>query len=162
MEIIYLGLGSNIDAERNLGIAVAELRRRFDVTGQSSLYSSKPVGFEGDNFLNLVVQASTQGSPREVVQQLEEIHELVGRKRGGSRYAAREIDIDLLLYGQHRLDSDGLTIPRRDVLEYGFVLLPLCEVAPDLVHPVTHKTMADHQREFCSDHVVAKVSDIKL
>jgi 2-amino-4-hydroxy-6-hydroxymethyldihydropteridine diphosphokinase len=147
MATIYLGLGSNIDALANLRLALEALHGCFEVVRESSVYSSKSVGFDGDDFLNLAMEASTTMPPHEVVDELEKIHALAGRKRSGKRFASRELDIDLLLYDALILDSATLKLPRADVLDYGFVLLPLCEIAPDLVHPVSGRTLADHLLE---------------
>jgi 2-amino-4-hydroxy-6-hydroxymethyldihydropteridine diphosphokinase len=145
---IYLGIGSNVDPVRNLRLAMRELRRRFDVCNQSSVYRGPAVGFVGDEFLNLVVEVKTDASPEEVVRELEEIHRLAGRTRNSSRFCARELDIDLLLYDQ-LVRSDGcLELPRSDVLHYAFVLVPLAEIAPALVHPENGRCMSEHLSEY--------------
>lgn len=148
MTRVYLGLGSNIEAERNLRLAVGELRRRFGELEVSPVYRSPPIGFDGDDFLNAVVGLNTNRPPEEVLQQLEEIHIIAGRRRDGQRLVSRTLDIDLLLYGQLVIDRPGLHLPRGDVLEYGFVLRPLAELAPDAVHPVTGRSIAEHWRDF--------------
>lgn len=162
MALIYLGLGSNIEPEKNLRLAARELRRRFHVTNTSSVYSSKAVGFDGDNFLNLVIEAHTEIPPEDVLCQLEEIHKLAGRERDEQRFASRELDIDLLLYGQVCVRNPRLTLPRDDVLEFEFVLLPLAELAPDLVHPVTRRTIADHCRDLAPGSRQATVTELVL
>lgn len=148
MPTVYLGIGSNVEPVRNLRLAIAELRRRFGGVQASTVYRNAPVGFEGDDFLNLVVRTSTDLPPVELVRELEEIHGLAGRtERDG--FASRELDIDLLLYDRCVLvHADGIELPRRDVLAYDFVLRPLSELAPDYVHPLTGRRLADHWREF--------------
>jgi 2-amino-4-hydroxy-6-hydroxymethyldihydropteridine diphosphokinase len=148
MTRIYLGLGSNLDAERNLKLAVRELQRRFGEVELSPVYRSPPLGFEGADFLNAVAGLDTDVAPEEVMRQLEEIHVIAGRQRDPQRVVSRTLDIDLLLYGQLVIDKPGLHLPRRDVLEYDFVLRPLAELAAETVHPVTRRSIAEHWREF--------------
>ena len=148
MTTVFLGLGSNIEPEANLRLALRELRRRFGEVSTSPVYSSAAHGFEGPEFLNLVASFDTLIEPAALHRQLEEIHALAGRQRGCEKYLSRRLDIDLLLYGQECIDSPPLRLPRKDILEYSFVLKPLADIAPDLRHPATGKTMAQHWREF--------------
>ena len=148
MARIYLGLGSNIDAEDNLRMGIRELERCYGELSVSAVYRSQAVGFEGPDFLNLVVGCSTGTSPRGVHEQIERIHRMAGRQRGEEKFASRPLDIDLLLYDDLVIDEAPLRLPRSDVLEYSFVLRPLAEIAPELVHPVTGKTMAEHWAAF--------------
>jgi 2-amino-4-hydroxy-6-hydroxymethyldihydropteridine diphosphokinase len=145
--VVYLGLGSNIDAEKNLRLAVTELRRLFGEVAVSPVYRSAALGFEGPDFLNLVVALGTEMSPLELIEHIERIHAMAGRKRGPDRYSSRPLDIDLLLYGNTVDPEPPLRLPRRDILEHSFVLRPLADIAPDAVHPVTGRTIGDHWRE---------------
>ena len=147
MTQVYLGLGSNIDPEANLRLAIAELRRHYGELVISNTYRNAAVGFEGDDFLNLVVGFDSDEQPLEIQQCIEAIHALSGRQRGEARFASRPLDIDLLLYDDLVIDEPPLHVPRSDVLEYDFVLRPLAEIAPELVHPVTGRTILDHWRE---------------
>jgi 2-amino-4-hydroxy-6-hydroxymethyldihydropteridine diphosphokinase len=112
------------------------------------VYRNAPVGFAGDDFLNLVARAETALSPSELVDEIEEIHSLAGRVRRAG-FASRELDIDLLLYDRlvHARSAD-IELPRRDVLACDFVLRPLSELAPDYLHPLTGRRLADHWKEF--------------
>lgn len=148
MGVVYLGLGSNIDAEKNLRLAVNELRRLFGEVRVSPVYRSAALGFEGPDFLNLVVALGTEMSPFELVEHVERIHAMAGRTRGRDKYSSRPLDIDLLLYGDRIDPEPPLRLPRRDILEHSFVMRPLADIAPDFVHPVTGKTIGDHWREF--------------
>jgi 2-amino-4-hydroxy-6-hydroxymethyldihydropteridine diphosphokinase len=145
---VYLGLGSNIDAEKNLRLGLRELQRRFGDLRISKTYRNAAVGFEGEDFLNLAVELESDATPDDIHAQIEDIHEIVGRRRGSDRYSSRPLDIDLLLYGDMVLGGTPLRLPRPDVLEYSFVLKPLSELAPDLVHPETGKTLYEHWQEF--------------
>jgi len=145
---IYLGLGSNIDPEDNLHLGVAELRRRYGKVRLSAVYQSAAVGFAGEDFLNLVAAFESEESPLSVCEAIEVIHNLAGRDRQGGKWEARPLDIDLLLYNDLVLDDKPVRVPREDILEYSFVLRPLAELVPDLVHPVTGRTMLEHWQEF--------------
>ena len=145
MTMVYVGLGSNIDPEENLRLGVNELRRLYGDVVVSNVYRNAAVGFEGADFLNLVAGFESDDGPVEIARRIEQIHELAGRERGDDRFASRALDIDLLLYGDLVVDSPPL--PRSDVLEYSFVLRPLAEIAPDLVHPVTGRTIDKHWQE---------------
>ena len=148
MATVYVGLGSNIDPEDKLHLGVCELRARYGELQLSAVYRSRAVGFEGQDFLNLVASFETDCSPAAVCDEIELIHTLAGRDRNDGKWASRSLDIDLLLYDDLVVDDKPVRIPRNDVLEYSFVLRPLAELAPDLRHPVTGRTMLEHWQEF--------------
>lgn len=161
MTDVYLGLGSNIDARKNLGLAVGELRRLFGDLTVSPVYRSASVGFDGPDFLNLVVAFRTDATPFDLLEHIEQIHAMAGRSRGPDRFSSRPLDIDLLLYGDTVDPNKPLRLPRPDILEYGFVLRPLADITPGLVHPVTGKTIGEHWRSFDGDkHPLTPVDDI--
>ncbi len=162
MAAVYLGLGSNIDAEKNLRLAVGELRRLYGELTLSPVYKSAPVGFQGPDFLNLVVALETDAAPMEVIDQIERIHGLAGRSRGPDKFSSRPLDIDLLLHGDMIEPAPPLRLPRCDILDYGFVLRPLTDIAPDLVHPVSGRTIAEHWREFDVDSQPMTLVDVIL
>ena len=137
MATVYVGLGSNIDPEANLHVGVRELRARYGELQLSAVYRSRAVGFEGEDFLNLVASFETESSPGTVCKEIELIHTLAGRDRNDGKWASRSLDIDLLLYDDLVVDEKPVRIPRNDVLKYSFVLRPLAELAPDFRHPVS-------------------------
>lgn len=139
---VYVSAGSNVAAEENLRLACRELGRRFGHLATSSVYRNPPMGFAGDDFLNMVLRFCTADPPRVIVAELERLHGLAGRVRGEQRFTPRTLDLDLLLYGDAVISGDGIRVPREDILDYGFVLGPLAELAPTLRHPVTGQTMA--------------------
>lgn len=147
---VYLSLGSNVEAEKNLQLAVRELRRRYGDLELSPVYRSKAVGFDGEDFLNLVVACDVDRSVEALAEEIEDIHDLAGRRRGAARFAARPLDIDVLLFGRLVTPGPPLELPRPDVLRYSFVLKPLADVAPDEIHPETGKSFAEHWRAMAS------------
>jgi 2-amino-4-hydroxy-6-hydroxymethyldihydropteridine diphosphokinase len=160
MATVYVGLGSNIEAESNLRLALDELRRRYGELEISSAYRNKAVGFDGDDFLNLVARFESEFEPAEICAAIAAIHNLAGRDRQGGKWESRPLDIDLLLYNDRVMDEPR--VPREDVLEYSFVLRPLAELAPALKHPLTGKTMLEHWQEFDASRHPLEVVDVKL
>jgi 2-amino-4-hydroxy-6-hydroxymethyldihydropteridine diphosphokinase len=148
MHTIYISVGSNIDPRRHVEVALADLQDRFRDVRQSSLYESKAVGFDGDNFINLVVSAKTDKPIRQVVDCLHEIEACHGRDRHGPKFSSRTLDLDLLLYDAEICKADGIHIPREEILYNAFVLYPLAEIAPDLIHPTAHQSMAQLWQQF--------------
>jgi 2-amino-4-hydroxy-6-hydroxymethyldihydropteridine diphosphokinase len=145
---IYLGLGSNLEPRKNLALALLELQDRFGELVVSNTYTNAPVGFVGADFMNLVVQIESEVSAQDICKQIELIHNLSGRQRGSNKWESRPLDIDLLLYNDLILDEKPVRVPRDDILKYSFVLRPMAELAPELRHPVTGKTMRTHWQEF--------------
>lgn len=148
MATVYVGIGSNIDPESNLHLGIRALRERYGELELSAVYRSNAIGFDGEDFLNLVARFESQESPQAICEQIETIHNLAGRDPGSGKWESRPLDIDLLLYNGLVMNEQPVRIPRKDVLEYSFVLRPLAELAPDLAHPVTGKTMLEHWQEF--------------
>ena len=162
MATVFLGLGSNVDRQQNLRLAIRELRRRYGQLEISNVYDNAAVGFEGSNFLNLVVRLHTDESPADMHAQIESIHDMAGRERGKAKFMSRPLDIDMLLYDDLVLDEPPIRVPRADILKYGFVLRPLQEIAPDLVHPVTGQTMAEHWQQFDQNSHLLLLSDLEF
>ena len=160
MANVYVGLGSNIEPEANLKLGVAELRRRYGEVEVSAVYRSAAVGFDGDDFLNLVARFESENEPVDICLAITAIHNLVGRDRKGGKWESRPLDIDLLLYNDRVMEKPRL--PREDVLEYSFVLRPLAELAPDLTHPVTGRTMLEHWQDFDASRHPLDVVDVEL
>lgn len=148
MATVYVSLGSNMDAEAKLRLGLEQLRSRYGELHVSPVYRNEAVGFEGDDFLNLVASFESDAEPAAICEAISAIHELAGRVRGAGKWEARPLDIDLLLYDELVREEGPVRVPREDVLKYSFVLRPLAELAPDLVHPLTGRTMLDHWQEF--------------
>jgi len=148
MARVFLSLGSNIDAHHNIRSALHVLGELYPDMRVSTVYESEAVGFQGDNFLNLVVGFDTEQSLQGLHDSLNEIEEIHGRLRGAEKFMARTLDIDLLLYGDLIHDEEGLHLPRREIEEYAFVLLPLTELAPDMAYPLTGETFSEMWERF--------------
>lgn len=141
---VYVGVGSNIRPEAELPAGVAALQAAFDVTRVSSVYRSPAFGFDGDDFLNVVIELRTRLDVDAVAAQLDAIETQGHHRTSTERFAPRALDCDLLMYGR-QIDARR-RLPRDDVLRYPFVLGPLAEIAPQLRHPLDGRTIADHWR----------------
>jgi len=162
MAKIYISIGSNIDAEKNIRLAIHALQEHYGKLILSSVYESEAVGFDGDNFLNLVVALKTDEDVHTVAAILRKIEDDNGRDRSGPRFSARSVDLDLLLYDDLIINENGLELPRDEITKNAFVLLPLEEIAPQLIHPLTGKTMCDHWISFDQDSQKLWVIDFKF
>lgn len=144
---IYIAIGSNIEPEKHVPAALSALDAAYGPLVCSLLYRSPPVGFEGPDFVNCVVRGRTDAAPALLREHLKTLELLAGRAHSG-RFATRELDLDLLLYGREVIEDDGFVVPRPDILDYAFVLHPLAEIAPDLIHPATGRSFAWHWKHF--------------
>lgn len=135
MALIYLSLGSNVEAQRNIEAALDALADTFGELIISSVYESEAVGFEGDSFYNLVVGIHSAQSVGELSKILKAIEDAQGRDRTAPKFGARSLDIDILTVDDRVGVIDGVAIPRDEVLKNAFVLQPLAEIAPTTVHP---------------------------
>ena len=161
MAIVFLGLGSNLQAKNNLRLGVEELRVQYALQELAPVYRSKPFGFSGTDFLNTVARVETTATPAAICDHLEVIHETAGRERGDSRYSSRTLDIDLLMYDDQVIDAPPVVVPRSDILKYSFVLKPLADIAPDLIHPVTGCSIQHHWQTFDeTSHPLQEVSGV--
>ncbi len=144
MATVYLGLGSNLgNRQDNLDWALDFLSQRLRVERVSSVYDTEPVGNTNQpRFLNLVCQISTGLEPMALLTLAKGIESKLGRAFSKSN-APRPIDIDILFYGDQVIETPELVIPHLRLTERAFVLIPLAEIAPNLVHPVTGKTVKE-------------------
>jgi 2-amino-4-hydroxy-6-hydroxymethyldihydropteridine diphosphokinase len=148
MARIYISIGSNINPAANVQRAVKALREHFSNVVASPVYESEAVGFEGSNFLNLVVAASTELDVYETNKLLHDLEDEYGRERSGPRFSSRTIDLDLLLYDDLIVKEPGLEIPREEILYNAFVLWPLADIAASTLHPEKQKTIAELWQAF--------------
>jgi 2-amino-4-hydroxy-6-hydroxymethyldihydropteridine diphosphokinase len=141
---VYLALGSNLGSRHeNLKEAMAALSPQLEIKAKSHIYETPPWGYEDQpRFLNQVLKAQTYLQPEPLLKHLKRLEIALGRKISFQN-GPRRIDIDLLLYDDLVMNTPSLTIPHPRMHERGFVLLPLMDIAPDLVHPVTKKTVRE-------------------
>jgi len=145
---VYVAAGSNIEPERNLARAVAELAREFPGARFSPWYRNRAIGFAGEDFVNLVAGFDTGRPVSVVLDRLHAIETLCGRPRAAPRWAPRSMDLDVLLYGDLVCDEPGLKLPRPDLLKRAYMLGPLAQLAPALVHPTAQLTIGELWRRF--------------
>ena len=141
MAEVFVGCGSNIEPEKHMRWALRELTTRFGPLKRSSVYRSAAHGFDGPDFLNMVVGFETAAPVDAVESALSALEAQCGR-HSGERAGSRTLDLDLLLYGQ-RVDP-AWRLPREDIDRYAFVRVPLIEIAPTLRHPLTGMIIGEH------------------
>lgn len=144
---VSIGLGSNINRETNLRLAIDRLRTCFGRLVISPVYETEAVGFDGDDFFNLVVCIETDRDVYQVARQLKQIEDRLGRDRSQPRFSPRSIDLDFLTYDQLLLDEAGLRLPRPQILEYAFVLKPMSDVMGARIHPVAARNYLELWRD---------------
>lgn len=148
MAQVYISVGSNIDPAQNIRSAIKELRSHYPQLTFSSVYESEAVGFDGDNFYNLVVGFETADDVFEVAGTLRAIEDSHARDRREPKFSSRTIDLDLLLYDDKVINSHGLNIPRDEISKNAFVLWPLAEVAADKIHPQLGQSFVEMWQDF--------------
>ena len=151
MPQVYVSIGSNIEQEQHILACLDALQFHFGDLVLSSVYESEAVGFEGDNFYNLVAGFNTDLSVGELARLLRQIESDNGRRRDGPKFSARTLDIDILTYGEVCGEVDGIVLPRDEILENAFVLQPLAEIATCEVHPAQGETYGALWRAYGCD-----------
>ncbi len=144
MHTIYLSLGTNLgDRLRNLQKAISSLSLVMSVTAVSPIYQSEPWGVtDQPPFLNLCLKATTSLNPQTLLHYLKNLETELGRQKT-IKWGSRLIDIDILFYDDTIVDTNNLTIPHPRITERAFVLVPLADIAPDLIHPIANKNIAE-------------------
>jgi len=148
MSLCFISIGSNINREQNISSALNVLQYKFGKLQHSSLYESSSVGFSGGDFYNLVSAFHCSQAASQINQQLKLIENNHGRIRHQEKFSSRTLDLDLLLYDQQIIQTDTLTIPHHDILNYAFVLEPLAEIAPEQLHPIKKISYAQLWQHF--------------
>lgn len=140
---VFVAAGSNVEPEKYLSRALEALERRFAPLKVSPAYRNQAVGFEGADFINLVVGFHSDLPVEAVRDQLQQIEALCDRPRQAPQWGPRTMDLDILLYGDRVSDQPGLVLPRPDLLRRDYMLRPLAAIAPGLRHPTAQRTMRE-------------------
>jgi 2-amino-4-hydroxy-6-hydroxymethyldihydropteridine diphosphokinase len=162
MNTVFLGIGTNLgNRENNLGEAVSRIGEYIGkIVASSSVYETEPWGFQSrDEFLNMVVKVETSLAPSGLSERIHMIESSLGRIKGERQYVSRIIDIDILLYENLVIDEPDIKIPHPLMHERKFVLVPLRELAPEIVHPVFKNTI-ESLLDKCMDK--SKVTKLEL
>jgi 2-amino-4-hydroxy-6-hydroxymethyldihydropteridine diphosphokinase len=144
----FIAAGSNIEPEQHLAFAAQELRKLAPAARFSLWYRNRAVGFEGADFINFVAEVETPLPVQELRARLQAIEALCGRPRAAPRWAPRTMDLDILLYGDLVCDEPQFKLPRPDLLKRAYMLGPLADLAPELVHPTAKETIGELWRRF--------------
>ncbi len=148
MPQVHIAIGSNVDPEHHVARAAELLLQAYPDIRFSSWYRNRAVGFEGEDFVNAVAGFSTSQPVEQVISRLHDIETACGRPRDAPRWAPRSMDLDILLYGDRVCDEPQLKLPRPDLLKRAYMLGPLAELAPGLMHPTAGATIGELWRRF--------------
>jgi 2-amino-4-hydroxy-6-hydroxymethyldihydropteridine diphosphokinase len=135
MAVVFVSIGSNIDRYRHISCALDSLAQEFSRLGVSRVYQSESVGFDGDDFLNLVATFDCAKSLGELSAWLRRVEDDNGRLRDGPKFSSRTLDIDILTYDDLIGSIEGVELPREEIIHNAFVLRPLVDIAPQVLHP---------------------------
>jgi len=143
MPDVYVAAGSNVRPRTHLRRAVGLLRERWPGLEVSQAYANPAVGFQGDEFINLALRLPAAEPLSQILEALHAIEAECGRQRESPRWAPRSMDLDVLLYGDAIGEFPGAVLPRPDLARRAYMLKPLAELAPGLVHPTLGRTISE-------------------
>jgi 2-amino-4-hydroxy-6-hydroxymethyldihydropteridine diphosphokinase len=160
-KLVHLSLGSNLgDRQANLKDALARLKKLGEIAAVSSMYETEPVDVTAQPwFINCVVALETEKMPKHLLTAVLRIEQEMGRRRLKKK-GPRTIDIDILLFGNSMIRAQGLTVPHPSMHERRFVLEPLAEIAPELLHPVFKRTIRQLRDALPAGQAVRRVSKL--
>ena len=159
--IVFLGVGSNLNKEKNIKSCIKYLQASFKYCVVSPVYQSPSFGFKGNDFYNLAVKIKTHFSLFALKKWLLMVEDIHARDRSQPRYSNRTLDIDILLYNDDIYRSDSINIPRPEILTRAYVLKPLTDISANMKHPQFNKTLIDLWNEL-NYNEIPKITLINL
>lgn len=162
MSLVYIGIGSNVDREKNIRSCIRCLHEKYSVISLSPLYETSSMGFDGPNFYNLVCCFETSQDVVVLKTELSVIEKNHGRSMNETKFSSRTLDIDILYYDDLIYEDDHLKLPRKEIIQYDFVLQPLVDIAPEFIHPQIKKTNKEIMDEFNIEKNIIKEIPINL
>ena len=162
MTLLALSLGSNLQREKHIRFALGALQKQFARLVISPVYETRAVGFEGPDFYNLVVVVDTSLDLDALLQKLRQIEMDAGRLRDGKSFQSRNLDIDILLFGEENLRSQGRNIPRSEIEHAAYVLKPLAQVLPKMRHPASGQCFEGLWADFDTDQPAPRLVEFDL
>lgn len=162
MSVVRVGIGSNIDRERNIRFAIAALRASFGEVAISPVYEAAAIGFEGDAFYNLVASFESSLDLPALQARMKQIEAATGRTGLESKYSGRTLDIDLLTVDDLVGRFHGIELPRPEILENAYVLRPLADLDPEGIHPPTGQRYRDLWAAFDRPQRLDEVLGLRL
>lgn len=161
MAEVHVAAGSNIAPGPRLRQALGLLQSEFGALVVSPAYRNAAFGFAGEDFVNLAIGFTTALPVRETIARLQAIEIACGRPREAPKWAPRAMDLDIVLYDDLVCSEPGLTLPRPDLVRRPYMLKPMADIAPDLMHPTLGKTLGELWAAFAGDgHALVPV-DLK-
>ncbi len=157
MAFVFVGLGSNIDPQRHLRLAFAALGEQFLHLQLSPVYQCRSIGFNGDDFVNLVASFETSQSVAGLQRSLKNLEAASGRTGRETKWSGRTLDIDILTYDDLAGVIDGVELPRDEILKHAHVLKPLADLAPDRLHPVERESYLSLWQRFSGERSIKPI-----
>ena len=159
---VFIGIGSNLNKIKNIKSCLSKIKNNYKNVKISPVYETKSMGFDGPNFYNLVCFFNTTEDIYKLKERLNKIELDHGRNLNETKYSSRTLDIDILYYDNLILVDDKIKIPRKEIIEYDFVLRPLIDIDAEFIHPVLLIPNNKIEEKYdIKKHIIAKV-DINL
>ena len=162
MKQIFIGVGSNLDREKNIISCINELKKSYVSFSMSPIYETSSMGFSGPNFYNLVCKFETNEKLQDLKLNLSKIEMAHGRTHGETKFSSRTLDIDILYYDCMVMETDNITVPRDEITRYDFVLRPLVDIAPNFIHPKEKLTNQEILDTFDIEKLIINTVKIKI
>lgn len=161
-ELALIELGSNMEPEHSIPLAVAALARLGEIVAVSHVYRTEPFGPPGQpDYVNCAVGLLTDMSAVELRHALRDVEHKLGRRRSSDKYAPRPIDLDLCMYGQDQMEVEGHSLPDPDILKRPYLAKTLAQVSPGSLHPSTGHSLAEIADQLGADAVIERLPAIE-